>query len=855
MNAAPAAASGMRLAAWLAMLIAACVLPLVSVAGWLAYEEVAARQDEREREGAARARNVATSIDDWLRARIGALQMLAGSPQLAGNMDLGAFHREASRFPPAFGSQVLVAAANGPGHPWRMLLNTRVPPGEALPPMPQPQGRAAVVLAQQSGLPAVGDLVVGPVAGEALVALAVPVPAVPPQRAEAGLVLLTTPTAKQLQQRLEQVALPPDWALSLLDSRGDVIARRAPAGFVAAPEGVRAGRHRVALDAAAWTVQLEIAPPVRAAPARQAALALGVIVAAATLLAVGAGLLAARRLRRAVAMLADPADGHPAGIAEIDQARRRLDAAAARRAQAQAAERAAEERLRATFELARVGIAHVGLDGRWLRVNRRLCEILGRTEAELLAEAWETVTAPDDQASGPAHRRRLLAGESPVCDWDQRCLRGDGREVWVALSVALVRDAAGAPDYFITVLEDIDARKRLEQRNREQIDALEQAEKQGRSLLALAERSRAALLNVLDDAQRAAQALRESEARMRNLFEHLADGVLLVDAEGRIEDANPSAESMFGCAPGELAAVPMSSLLAEPIDRERWAQELPGLQSAQAGLSEWEMQRRDGTRFPAELSAKPLDARRVVAVLRDIGARRAAEQALLHYQAELSDLAQRLMAQERTTTRRVAQALHDRLGQTLAAARLRVGALDLHRGGDAAAVRADALPALERLLEQAVAETRQVLSELRPPLLEDQGLAAALDNEFRRPDPAGAPAAVPALAATPSAQAQRWPAEVEYAAFMVAREAVANAAQHAQARHIVVALDGGPKGLELVVDDDGIGLAPALAKGRPGHLGIVGMRERALAIGARFAVVPRPKGGTRVKLSWGECRA
>jgi hypothetical protein len=390
----------------------------------------------------------------------------------------------------------------------------------------------------------------------------------------------------------------------------------------------------------------------------------------------------------------------------------------------------------------------------------------------------------------------------------------------------------------------------MEQHDREQIEVLARGEAESRRMLVLAERSRAALLNVLEDQRLAVAALRSSETYRSRLFEQLADAVLLVDARGRILDANPRAETMFGCAPGELTTLRLIDLLAES-QRARLADDMPRLMDGSLQITEWDQLRRDGSNFPAEVSARPIDEQRLVAVLRDISGRRQAEQALLRYQVELSELTQRLMAQERATTRRVAQALHDRLGQTLAVARLRLGTLALQQGSATAAERNDALAQLGGLLEQAVAETRQVLADLRPPLLEDQGLAAALDNELRRPGLAGAGSALPTLEVSPAAQVQRWPADAEYAAFMVAREAITNALRHAHASHIVVRLDDGPKGLQLQVDDDGVGLAPALTQGRPGHLGIVGMRERALAVGARFTVAGRPEGGTRVSFIWG----
>ena len=99
---------------------------------------------------------------------------------------------------------------------------------------------------------------------------------------------------------------------------------------------------------------------------------------------------------------------------------------------------------------------------------------------------------------------------------------------------------------------------------------------------------------------------------------------------------------------------------------------------------------------------------------------------------------------------------------------------------------------------------------------------------------------------------QRWSTEVEYAAFMVAREALANALSHAQAGQIELRLDGDESSLRLEVIDDGRGLTEPPPAERVGHLGLVGMRERAVAIGGRLDIESAPGAGTTVRLTWRE---
>src|ERR687893_700632 len=125
--------------------------------------------------------------------------------------------------------------------------------------------------------------------------------------------------------------------------------------------------------------------------------------------------------------------------------------------------RESEERFRATFEHAAVGAAQVGIDGRWLRVNRRLCEIVGYTQEELLGMTFADITHPDDLKADREQMRAMLRGESQIYSTEKRYVRKDGSPVWVNLTVSLVREASGEPRYFISVVEDISERKRIEE--------------------------------------------------------------------------------------------------------------------------------------------------------------------------------------------------------------------------------------------------------------------------------------------------------------------------------------------------------------------------------------------------------
>jgi two-component system cell cycle sensor histidine kinase/response regulator CckA len=132
------------------------------------------------------------------------------------------------------------------------------------------------------------------------------------------------------------------------------------------------------------------------------------------------------------------------------------------RQQAETALRETVDQFRATFEQAAVGIAHVGLDGQWLRFNRKFCEIVGYTHEELSRLTFRDITHPDDLDSDIAYVRQLLAGDIPNFAMEKRYIRKDGAIAWINVTVSLARYPSGEPNYYIRVVEDITARKRLE---------------------------------------------------------------------------------------------------------------------------------------------------------------------------------------------------------------------------------------------------------------------------------------------------------------------------------------------------------------------------------------------------------
>ncbi|MBD2328023.1 PAS domain S-box protein [Alkalinema sp. FACHB-956] len=137
-----------------------------------------------------------------------------------------------------------------------------------------------------------------------------------------------------------------------------------------------------------------------------------------------------------------------------------------------------EALFRTTFEQTALGFCHVSLEGQWLRVNRKLCEIVGYRPEELLQTTFQAITAPEDLPKDLALVEQLLKNEIPEYSLEKRYIHKQGHHVWVNITVSLVRESTaeerlGKPSYFLSAVEDITERKQLELQNQQQTEELQ----------------------------------------------------------------------------------------------------------------------------------------------------------------------------------------------------------------------------------------------------------------------------------------------------------------------------------------------------------------------------------------------
>lgn len=167
--------------------------------------------------------------------------------------------------------------------------------------------------------------------------------------------------------------------------------------------------------------------------------------------------------------------------------------------------RDSEMRLRTTYEYAPLGLAHAALDGRWLRVNPKFCQIVGYSEQELLKMTWQQMTHPEDLPEDLRRVRLLLARKFDNYSLEKRYLRKNGSVVWVNITVSAVNPESDAGGYMVSVIEDITWRRQAE------------------------------------------EAVRDSEHRLRQFAELSDDVVFIFDlAPNRPAYVSPSIERLFG---------------------------------------------------------------------------------------------------------------------------------------------------------------------------------------------------------------------------------------------------------------------------------------------------------------------
>lgn len=450
-----------------------------------------------------------------------------------------------------------------------------------------------------------------------------------------------------------------------------------------------------------------------------------------------------------------------------------------------------------------------------LRWSRHLYEIFG-LHPDGPPVAFEDAGRVFSAATWPVLRQAVLdaiaAGGGFEVEVD--FLRGDGSSGRAIARGQVMRDAEGRPGQVLGSVQDITQRRQGE------------------------------------------LALRMSEARLRAIFDSAGDGMLLMDGSLTIVMANPAAARMHGCSVGELVGTALRDWLAAPSwarlkaglrSREDEAGEAPaapdgGPRQALSGL------RADGQEFPVEVTLRQMcvDGQRFHAASeRDITEVVAARQELERSRNDLRKLVSRMLSLEEEVRKRIARDVHDELQQPLAAIRM-----------DALAAAMTAEPLARRELSErigamagkAIVATRRIVNDLRPQILDDLGLSAALRSMVESFASRTGMRCECRVLGDDGAE-DRMAAEMADCLYRVAQESLNNVARHANARHVKAVLDVSGRGtVVLRITDDGIGIRPEDVK-KPDSFGILGMGERVGWLGGTLRFGPADGGGTVVEVS------
>jgi PAS domain S-box-containing protein len=511
-----------------------------------------------------------------------------------------------------------------------------------------------------------------------------------------------------------------------------------------------------------------------------------------------------------------------------------------------------QERLRSAFDHATIGMALVAIDGRLLQVNRSYCKLLGYSEQELLATNFQSLTHPGDLHDDLTFRRQLLAGERNVFQMEKRYIHKSGHTVWGLLNISLMRNGVGRPLYFISQIQDVTERKRVEMRL-----AIQHAVSRILSEAAL----------MADAAPRLLQAICEPlgyELGEVWVPDHQTGQLIMLDCWSQASDelmefASASRQFTFYPdvgLPGRIWKSCRASWITHLVNDSDFQR--PSLAQA-AGLT-------SGFGFPAlvadrtvailvffsrEVRERDEDLLRLTLSLGDqIGqfaerkqaeeALRRSEEALRESHARIEDLAGRLIAAQEEERKHFARELHDDLNQQVAALAIGISRLKQALPDSDAGVQ-EQVVRLRKDTDRLSERIRRMSHEWHSSVLQHVGLPAALISycdEFSEQEGIAV-----SLAIHDGVEAV--PPDAALCLYRVAQESLRNVARHSGARKAVVELMGTEAWVELQVIDRGAGFDPDTARGR--GLGLVSIEERVRLLHGSLVLRARPGEGTEVK--------
>lgn len=515
-----------------------------------------------------------------------------------------------------------------------------------------------------------------------------------------------------------------------------------------------------------------------------------------------------------------------------------LALASAERQKAEDAVRDREERLRHVLENMPVMLQAFDDEGHILFWNRECEKVTGYSAAEIIDNARaDELLYPD-----AAYRERMFAewrarGDFRDWEWTIHCRDGSVRSI-LRSNISRSVPVPGWASWGIDV--DITSRKQAEDALRQARDELEQRVRERTAELSAANEQ---LQQEVAERARVAEELRRQTYISRSVFDSISDGVVVADGDGEFIAFNPAAERILHKPRADVGAADWSQFyrLYLPDQTTLYpTEQLPLVRAIRGEVVD-----------NCEIFVRPDDrpdglwitvsARRLtefagaVAIFHDITDRKAAIEAI---EAEQLRMRQMLSAHERYT-RLIAYEIHDGLVQDVTGALMHLEAIRQKQPPAAGSI-ADEFDLCLRLLRDSIDEARRLISGLRPPIIDEQGLVASLQylvsEQLARSDID--------IQFTCDVQFEKLEALLETTLFRVAQEALTNVRRHSHAKRAVVRLTQHGDRVQLEVRDWGIGFDPARVADH--RFGIYGITERVRILRGEACIESAPGEGTRV---------
>jgi PAS domain S-box-containing protein len=486
---------------------------------------------------------------------------------------------------------------------------------------------------------------------------------------------------------------------------------------------------------------------------------------------------------------------------------------------------------------------------RFIEVNNEACKRLGYSRAELLKLSLADVDGPEDVPQIPGRLESLLADKHLL--FETVHVAKDGRQIPVEVNAHLV-DFKGKPAS-LAIARDVTARRQAQEDLKKAQEELEQRVRDRTAELTEVNRE---LLREIEEHRQTAEKLRESELRFRTLFQTAGSVIIVVDTKGRIQEINGEAERILGWQRQEVLGKSSIELLVPEEARnlaELGRRKILGGQISRG--EEFSLRLQDGSErlflwnsnLLHDSQGQPLG---IIAVGHDITKRKEAEKALMQSEQKLHQLATQLLTVQEDQRRRLSQELHEEMGQTLLAMKLRLSAIKENLQENSPKKQKSVMEDCDQLsqyLQGLVDNIRRLSRDLSPAILEDLGLPAAIRNlcdEFCLSHK-NIEKCICDIGEINGILSQQDQINI----YRIVQESFANIAKHSDASKLWLTIKKQNNRVSFELKDNGKGFEPdevLFQQSSATGLGLTALDERVRILGGTLRIDSRKGEGTRV---------